>query len=428
MAADEEPPYERAPYGADQSERPPAPPGGGRRRFRFGRRFLLIGSGVLAFLLIAAGGLLWYGYQKLDGNIGRDTRTGELLRQQESERPSRSAAAGSAQNILLIGSDDRSGANAAYGAAGGQRSDTTILLHLAADRRHATAVSIPRDLMVTVPPCRLPDGTRSGTRFIQFNWAFELGGAACAIRAVEKMSGIRVDHHLILDFTGFKKMVEAVDGVEVCVPHAIHDKDAQLDLPAGRQTLNGEQALGYVRARETLGDGSDTQRMGRQQLFLASLIRKVQSQGVLLDPTKLWPLLSAATSAITADEGLSHLSALYDLAQDLRSTDPESIVFLTAPRRPYPSDWNRDELVQPQADQLFAALRADRVVEVRPYQSASPTPTPAPAPSPVDDPSGDPSSGPTPDGGSPSASVTALPETSPTLEGQRATQEVCPMH
>ncbi|MFJ8044618.1 LCP family protein [Kitasatospora sp. NPDC096147] len=425
----------------DQSERPPTVRGGGRRRL------LLILSGVLALLLLAGGAVVWLGYRKLDGNIGTDTATGKLLRQDESERPERGPQ--QARNILLIGSDDRSGANGEYGYAGGQRSDTTILLHLAADGEHATAVSIPRDAMVRVPACELPDGTRSTPRFVQFNWAFELGGPACTIRTVERLSGIRIDHHLILDFTGFKKMVDAVDGVEVCVPRAIHDRNAKLDLPAGRQVLDGEQALGYVRARETLGDGSDTQRMGRQQEFLASMVRKVQSTGVLLNPTRLWPLLNAATGSVTADEGLGRLGALYDLAQDLRSMPTSNVVFLTTPRRPYPGNPDRDQLVQPDTDRLFAALRADGTVNVRAYQvPASPSPTllaegvptvlpydpsadgsPAPEPPPGASASPSPEDGPDwAPTGSPGASASALPTAAPTLEGRTADQEVCSMH
>ncbi|AUY51503.1 LytR family transcriptional regulator [Streptomyces sp. CB01881] len=370
MAEDdtEHPPTDTPPP-RNASAAPDTPTAPGRRR----RRWLMITAGVLAFLLVACGALLWIAYRKLDGNIQTDSATDRLLARLEADRPSRTAGAKGAENILLIGSDDRTGANASYGEAGGQRSDTTILLHVAADRRHATAVSIPRDVMVTVPACEKPDGTRSRPALLQFNAAFESGGPACSIRTVEQLSGIRIDHYVILDFTGFKAMVDAVGGVEVCAPQAIHDKDAKLDLPAGRQTLHGEQALGYVRARETLGDGSDTQRMGRQQQFLAALIRKVQSQGVLLNPARLWPVLDAATSSVKADAGLSSLGALYDLTQDLRGIPSADVVFLTAPRRPYRFDSDRDEFVQPQTTQLFTALRDDRPVTVRPPGSAAPT-------------------------------------------------------
>ncbi|WP_078896736.1 LCP family protein [Streptomyces sp. NRRL S-495] len=416
--------------GGPESPGAPGAPGGGRRRRR---RWLIVTAGVLAFLLVGCGTLLWVAYRKLDGNIRTDSTTDQLLARLEAERPSRTAGARGAENLLLlIGSDDRTGANATYGAAGGQRSDTTILLHLAADRRHATAVSIPRDVMVSVPACEKPDGSRSRPTLMQFNAAFETGGPACSIRTVEQLSGIRIDHYVIVDFAGFKRMVDAVDGVEVCVPQPIHDKDAKLDLAAGRQTLHGEQALGYVRARETLGDGSDTQRMGRQQQFLAALIRKVQSQDVLLNPTKLWPVLDAATSSVQADGGLSSLGELYDLTQDLRGIPSSDVTFLTAPRRPYRFDSDRDEFVQPQTTQLFAALRDDRPVEVRPpgsSPSAAPVgtrPTAAPSASASASASAAAASG--------SASASAGPSPSPgasgptAFEGRTADVDACAVH
>ncbi|MEU6972450.1 LCP family protein [Kitasatospora aureofaciens] len=405
----------------DDTEHPPtdetpptdAPPSGPERPRRR-RRWLMITAGAVAFLLVAAGVTLWIAYRKLDGNITTDSATDRLLAELEAERPGRSSGAAGARNILLIGSDDRSGANSSYGGQPGtQRSDTTILLHLAADRKHATAVSIPRDIMVTVPSCEKPDGSRSKPGTMQFNWAFELGGPACSIRTVEQLSGIRVDHYVILDFSGFKTMVDAIGGVEVCVPQPIHDKDAKLDLAAGRQVLHGEQALGYVRVRESLGDGSDTQRMGRQQQFLASLIRKVQSQGVLLNPARLWPVLDAATSSVKADAGLSSLGALYDLTQDLRDIPSPNVVFLTAPRRPYRYDSDRDEFVQPQTTQLFTALREDRQIAVRPPGS-----TPAP------------DAGTSPGAVVASDEATASPSASasPTFEGRTADVDSCAQH
>ncbi|MFI2358828.1 LCP family protein [Streptomyces anulatus] len=319
-----------------------------------------------SFLVLVAAGAGWWLYKKLDGNITTDTSAAAELKAYEKERPT--PVVMDAQNILLIGSDSRAGDNSEYGRddGGSQRSDTTILLHLAADRKSATAVSLPRDLMVEIPSCRTEDDKETREQFTQFNTAFELGGTACTIRTVERMTGIRIDHHMVVDFNGFKDMVDAVDGVEICLKEPIDDKDAHLELPAGRQTLNGEEALGYVRARKTLGNGSDTERMERQQQFLGALVNKMQSNGVLLNPTRLYPVLDAATKSLTTDPGLDSLRDLYDLVRGMRNVPTEQVQFLTVPRQPYRNNINRDELVEPDAGDLFKQLREDRPVAVVP--------------------------------------------------------------
>lgn len=332
----------------------------GRRR----RRWLKGSALALAVLVVAAAGAGWVVYARLSANITPDEAAAAELARYERERPT--ALVRGAQNILLIGSDTRAGdGNDEYGRdLGSERSDTTILLHLAADRRSATAVSLPRDLMVDVPGCRRPDGSRSEPVFAMFNYAFEVGGSACTIRTVEKLTGIRVDHHMVVDFSGFKEMVDAVDGVQVCLKEPMNDKAAKLKLPAGRVTLDGEQALGYVRARKSLGNGSDTDRMERQQRFLGALVDKVQSNDVLLNPVKLYPVLDAATSSLTTDPELASLRGLYQLVRGLRDIPTERVQFLTVPRESYVHNANRDQLVEPAAGKLFALLRADQPVAV----------------------------------------------------------------
>ncbi|WP_209438949.1 LCP family protein [Streptomyces durhamensis] len=359
--------------------------GDGLRRRR--RRRWAKGTALgLAVLVAAAAGAGWAVYAKLSANITPDEAAARELARYERERPT--TLVRGAQNILLIGSDTRAGdGNSAYGRdLGSERSDTTILLHLAADRRSATAVSLPRDLMVDIPGCRQSDGSRSLPVFAMFNRAFQVGGSACTIRTVEKLTDIRVDHHMVVDFSGFKDMVDAVDGVQVCLKEPIDDKAARLKLPAGKVLLDGEQALGYVRARKSLGDGSDTERMERQQRFLGALVDKVQSNDVLLNPVKLYPVLDAATSSLTTDPDLASLRGLYQLVRGLRDIPTERVQFLTVPRESYVYDANRDQLVEPEAEKLFARLRADQPVAVarKAPQSAqeadgrsdpSPTPT-----------------------------------------------------
>ncbi len=330
----------------------------GRRRWL---RRAGAGAGAVVLVAAGAGGIL---YAKLDGNITPDEAAAAELARYEKERPT--SLVKGALNILLIGSDSRSGdGNARYGRdTGTERSDTTILLHLSAGRHTATAVSLPRDLMVDVPACRRPDGTRSRPTFDMFNHAFQKGGSACTIRTVEKLTDVRVDHHMVVDFHGFKDMVDAVDGVTVCLSEPIDDKAAKLRLPAGRVTLDGEEALGYVRARKSLGDGSDTERMDRQQHFLGALVHKVQSNDVLLNPVKLYPVLDAATSSLTTDPDLASLRGLYELVRGLRDIPMGRVQFLTVPREPYVHDANRDQLDEPEARRLFERLRKDEPVKV----------------------------------------------------------------
>ncbi|WP_053709084.1 LCP family protein [Streptomyces sp. NRRL B-3648] len=332
-----------------------------RRRRRRWAQGSALGAAVL---VAAASGAGWGVYAKLSANITADDDAAAELARYERERPT--ALVRDAQNILLIGSDTRAGdGNGKYGRdLGSERSDTTILLHLAADRRSATAVSLPRDLMVDIPGCRQEDGTRSDPVFAMLNHAYQVGGSACTIRTVEKLTGIRVDHHMVVDFSGFKEMVDAVDGVEVCLKEPVDDKAARLRLPAGKVTLDGEQALGFVRARKSLGDGSDTERMERQQRFLGALVNKVQSNDVLLNPVKLYPVLDAATSSLTTDPDLASLRGLYQLVRGLRDLPAEHVQFLTVPRESYVYDANRDQLVEPEAEKLFARLRADQPVVV----------------------------------------------------------------
>ncbi|MER0247313.1 LCP family protein [Streptomyces sp. HSW2009] len=325
------------------------------------RHWLRWAAIVCAVLVLLVSGVGWVLYQRLNGNITTDEDTAALLRKYESERPT--VRVKGAQNILLIGSDDRAGRNGRYGRdVGTQRSDTTIVLHLSRDRDRATALSIPRDLMVQIPHCERPGGKRQQPVFGQFNYAFEKAGAACTIRTVEKLTGIRIDHHLIVDFDGFKRLVDAVGGVEMCLTAPVRDPRARVHLPAGRQVLNGEEALGFVRARYTLGNGSDTQRIARQQAFLSSLVHKVHDSGVLLNPTRLYPVLDAATSALTTDAGLNSLRDLYNLVRGVRGIPSDKVEFLTVPRRSFRENAARDELVQPAADLLFAQLREDRPV------------------------------------------------------------------
>ncbi|WTW94853.1 LCP family protein [Streptomycetaceae bacterium NBC_01309] len=331
----------------------------GRRRRR--RKRILVGIAAgLAVLLLAAGGVAWWAYERLNGNIKTEDFAAKLG--DDKNRP----VATNALNILLVGTDTRAGENAQYGSDPGdtQRSDTTILLHVPEGRKSALGVSFPRDLMVNVPACQKSDGTMSRAYFGMFNSAMEVGGTACTIKAVEQLTGVRVDHQITVDFTGFKKLIDAMGGVPIHLDQPIDDKDAKLQLPAGDVTLDGEQALGFVRARKSIGDGSDIQRIERQQLFLTAMVAKVKNESLLTSPTRLYSILDAATKAITTDPGLGSLKDLYDLLNSLKNIPQNAVKFETVPITTYAPDPNRLALVRPEADVQFARLRDESAAVV----------------------------------------------------------------
>lgn len=339
------------------------------------RRVLRALAVVLTVLLATATTTAFVAYYRLNGNITAQDLE-EALGKDRPAKVAEKAADREAQNILLMGSDKR---KAGVGSAvEGERSDTTILLHLAADRSSAVMVSIPRDSIVDIPECMREDGSTVPARPAEmFNAAFSEGGAACTIRTVESITDIRIDHHVVVDFSGFKDMVNALGGVPVCVPYDVTDAKSHLNLKAGTQTVQGQQALAYVRTRQALGNGSDLSRIERQQAFLGSMVSKVRSTGLLLRPDRLYNFLAAATNSLTTDPGLANLNALRKLAQEVKGVDTDAVTFVTVPNEPYPADPNRVQF-KASAAALWTALRFDQPLpgkERRPSASATPSPS-----------------------------------------------------
>ncbi|MFI8455465.1 LCP family protein [Kitasatospora sp. NPDC085464] len=357
-------------------------------------------AGGTALLVLAGGGL----YYRLNSNIS--TFDGDAVSKDRPDAAAPDAQGRTPVNVLLIGSDSRGNGNSDLGGGGdgGARSDTAILLHVYADHKHAVGISIPRDSLVTIPPCKLPGGkwTKEQTN-VMFNSAFSVGDTdqgnpACTQNAVEKLTNLRVDHTIVVDFNGFASMTKAVGGVEVCLPNDVHEGDlnpnlghkGKLVFAKGKQKVEGQSALDYVRVRHGIGDGSDIGRTKRQQAFLSSLIKQVKSRG--MDPTTLLPLADAATKSLTVDPGLGSAAKLLDFATSLKDIDLHDVKFLTTPWR---YEGPRVALVHPDVDQLWAALKADRTIDgqdasapggpgsaapTTPATEAAPTPTTAPDP------------------------------------------------
>ncbi|GAA0505960.1 LCP family protein [Saccharopolyspora thermophila] len=273
------------------------------------------------------------------------------------------------QNFLLVGSDTRAGATAADGVGSeedepGARSDTTIIAHIPADRSRVVLVSFPRDLEVDLPPCERWDsktGEYTGEQLparkhAKLNEAYATGGPLCTTKVIQQISGLRVDSFLGIDFQGFRSMVDAVHGVEVCTQKPIIDDVLGTVIPeAGRHTLTGEQALNYVRARHVQGDPtSDYGRMQRQQLFLSALLRKAMSSQVLLDPGKLSEFVRAV-SANTFGENIG-VDRLMDLGQQLQGLDANRVTFVTVPTTGYANERHNEVLREDDAKALFQAI------------------------------------------------------------------------
>ena len=276
-------------------------------------------------------------------------------------------------NILLMGSDTRDGiGNSQYGnPGGGARSDTLILVHLSADRKRALAVSIPRDTYVAVPSCRDANGAASAPYSGLINSAFATGGPVCSVLTVEQLSGIHIDHYVVIDFAGFKNLIDAVGGVPVCLPVAVNDPYSGLNLSAGPHMISGDTALSFVRVRHGIGDGSDLGRIVRQQQFMFSLWSQVQSKSVLLNPLRLNQVLNAATKSMTVDPGIGGLAKLGELASQLHGLKSSGTSLLTVPYVSRPGDPNHVIVDNGRAAAIWAAIKAD-------------TPYPAPPTPPVD--------------------------------------------
>jgi LCP family protein required for cell wall assembly len=304
------------------------------------RRGTIVLAGGLALLLVL-GVVVYF---KLNSNITQ-LDVSNLL----GKRPGSSADRVTnlkPLNILVMGSDTRALGINAYGTAkdaAGARSDTTLIVHLSGDRKSAVVVSVPRDSMTHAPlNCKDKNSPVANGPVRQWNANFSLGGPACLIRTVEGNTGIFIDHFMVLNFLGFRSMVDALGSVPVCVPTAVNDAYSGLHLPAGRSRVNGQQALAFVRIRHNIGnDASDLGRISRQQAFLSSMVQEATSSKLLLRPDKLFSFLDAATKSLTADPGLANLNALREVAQSVDGLKPAQVRFVTVPIEDYPPDHNR---------------------------------------------------------------------------------------
>ncbi|MEU1853001.1 LCP family protein [Streptomyces sp. NPDC019990] len=343
------------------------PPGrrGGRRpvqqKPKKAKKALVWTGGTMAFVLVGVGAAGYFYLQHLEGNVST-TDVGSAGASNFSKDE--------AFSILIIGTDKRTGeGNEGYGDKGSSgHADTTILLHVAEDRTNATALSIPRDLLVDIPDCptKLEDGSERivpGQRGVRFNRSLGESGRdpGCTMRTVRENTGIQVDHFMMADFNAVKTLTTAVDGVEVCVEKPVNDRESKLVLPAGESTVAGEQALAFVRTRKSFGNSGDLDRIKVQQQFLGSLMRKMSSGNTLTSPTKLVKLAEAATKALTVDQAIGSVGTLKDIALELKKVPTKNISFATVPVVDNPAEQVKTTVVldESKAPQVFDMIRND---------------------------------------------------------------------
>jgi LCP family protein required for cell wall assembly len=343
----------------------PRKPGKGRRRRAAGkgRRALRAAAWTAAGVVVLGGTGAGYLYFKLNGNI----RSVDINQALGNDRPSK--AAGGSENILVLGSDTRSGSNRKLGGGtddGSARSDTAMIVHVYRGHRKAAVVSIPRDTLIDRPACTDTKGaTHPAVTGTMFNEAYSTGGAACAVKTVESLTGIRMDHYLEVDFAGFQKLVDDLGGVPVTTTKAIDDPQSHLRLKAGTHTLSGRQALGLVRTRHGVGDGSDLGRIQLQQAFVKALISQVEHVGVFSNPKKLYDLADTATKAVTTDSDLGSVNSLIDFADGLKGIGPGRMTMITMPVRYDPANPNRVLMEKQKAQLVWDALKNDRPIPKR---------------------------------------------------------------
>lgn len=321
---------------------------------------------------------------------------------------------GRAVNILVVGTDSRNGASGNIGAGDedevpGLRNDSTMVVHVSADRSRVQVVSIPRDTLVDIPSCKHRDGSTSDPMSNEmFNNAMFYGadggntdediapGIACVKATVEKMSGMPIDAFMVVNFAGFINMIDALGGIWFNIPERIEDESASLFIDAGCWKLDGTQSLAYMRSRKGQGDGSDISRIGRQQQLISAMLREIQSKDYVTDSGALLTFLQAAIASVNVSSNLGDARAdLTLLLNVLSKTERANIQFVTMPVEEPSWDPNRRIASEPMARNVWNALKNDQGLPVgttytdgNGAQLVVPDPTAAtasPSPAPTDD-------------------------------------------
>ena len=346
------------------------------RQPRSGKRHVLRWVAVGAVVIVAAGTLGAYlKYRAVYDSITRVTVPSTAL----GHRPP--VYSTDSQNILVYGDDNRAGLTPHQqyvlrtGHDQSNNTDTIMLVHISPGRHRLTVVSIPRDTMVPVYECNSGPGytgqQANPAGAVQINSLLQIGGPTCLWKTVEQMTGVRIDHFIGIGMLGFVKVVDDLGGVNVCVPFNVNDPVSGLNLKAGEQHITGVQALAFWRTREDLGDGSDLQRIQRDQFMSVQVVKGVLHSGLLSNPIRLLRIVSDAAASMTTDAGMT-VSDLVSIGQSFRDLSGQNVQFITMPNEKWTQNANRVQPMQPQAGEVFGAIARDMTV---PKVSTTPGPS-----------------------------------------------------
>lgn len=355
---------------------------------------------IVAVVLVSTGSVAGIAVWDLSSSVKPGVQLTHLNGKPETA-PQIAAISGGV-NMLLVGTDTRTDQGGQFdtsqelaGSSGEGNNDVTILIHIAQNHQSATVVSYPRDMMVPIPGCPDPSGgSYSAMSDQMLNSSLSYGGLDCPVLTIEQLTGLTIPYAAEISFDGVVAMSNAVGGVSVCVASPINDPYSGLVLSAGEHVLEGTQALEFLRTRHGVADGSDLGRISSQQVFLASLVRKIQSGGVLKNPLELYTLAKAAVSNMQLSSSLGNASTLVQIALALKDIPSSNIVFLQYPTITDPTNDNR-VIPDPSAGPILnSALVNDQPVELTgqtgrgaelatpaPSATTSPTSTATPAPS-----------------------------------------------
>jgi len=388
--------------------------------------FKLVAVG-LAVVLVAIVGVAGYTVWNLAQTV---TDKAVALEGQEAVPPDIGQIEGGV-NLFLAGTDACEDAYKDYFPgrcsgpdAGGELNDVNMLVHISDEPRRVTVISFPRDLMVPIPSCTREDGSTTSAMSKQpLNSAYSVGGLSCVVKTVSQLSGLNIPYAAKITWGGVIEITNAIGGVDVCVANRIYDpKNTGLDLGPGMHTLQGVEALEFLRTRHGVGDGSDLARISNQQQYMSRLARKLVSENVLSDPTTLFRLATTAVDNITPSQSLTNPLTLAQIALAVKNVPFDEIVFIQYPTNGDPDDQNKVVPNKQAAVALWDALAANQPLELTGKAAVNEgvvvvDPTEAPV-APSDTPT-------------PGATETAAPSQEPAIQlpssiaGSTAAQETC---